>query len=226
MDSVIQLIAKKRNIEESEAKKLVERKISEFGSIIDEKSAEKIIALESGVEIEEKRAVAFSTLKEIFENKMNPANFIAKVARIYAPRTFEKDGRKGKVCNLEIIDSEGKATLVLWNEDARWMEKSKLEKGDVLIIEDAETRNFNPLEIHSGMLTEIRIFEEEGNTKGGNGNKNEEGNTEERKNNEDDSVKKIISNLPPIAKNTEKKLNGLKDGEIADIVARVVEKGS
>lgn len=48
-----------------------------------------------------------------------------------APRTFDKFGKKGKVCNALVQDETAKITLTLWNEDV-----DKVDVGDKVHLEN------------------------------------------------------------------------------------------
>ncbi|MBS3169232.1 hypothetical protein J4210_02005 [Candidatus Woesearchaeota archaeon] len=56
---------------------------------------------------------------EIKDVKPNQGNIdlVAEVKTKEAARTFEKFGKKGKVCNATLKDQSGEITLTLWNDD-------------------------------------------------------------------------------------------------------------
>ncbi|MBI4151645.1 hypothetical protein HY496_01630 [Candidatus Woesearchaeota archaeon] len=56
---------------------------------------------------------------EIKDVKANQGNIdlVAEVKSKESPRTFEKFGKKGKVCNATLHDKSGEITLTLWNDD-------------------------------------------------------------------------------------------------------------
>ncbi len=57
---------------------------------------------------------------EIKDVKANQGNIdlVAEVKTKEQTRSFEKFGKKGKVCNAVLKDSSGEITLTLWNDDA------------------------------------------------------------------------------------------------------------
>jgi len=57
---------------------------------------------------------------EIKDVKPNQGNIdlVAEVKTKEQSRTFEKFGKKGKVCNAVLKDKSGEITLTLWNDDA------------------------------------------------------------------------------------------------------------
>ena len=56
---------------------------------------------------------------EIKDVKPNQGNIdlVAEVKSKESPRSFEKFGKKGKVCNATLKDKSGEITLTLWNDD-------------------------------------------------------------------------------------------------------------
>jgi len=65
-------------------------------------------------------------IKEIQPNQGN-IEVTAQVAQKEAPRTFEKFGKQGKVCNVIIKDESGTIKLTLWNDDI-----DKINQGDTI----------------------------------------------------------------------------------------------
>ncbi len=57
---------------------------------------------------------------EIKDVKPNQGNIdlVAEVKTKEQSRSFEKFGKKGKVCNAVLKDKSGEITLTLWNDDA------------------------------------------------------------------------------------------------------------
>jgi len=65
-------------------------------------------------------------IKDIQPNQGN-IEITAEVAQKESPRTFEKFGKQGKVCNVIIKDESGTIKLTLWNEDI-----DKINQGDTI----------------------------------------------------------------------------------------------
>lgn len=55
-------------------------------------------------------------IKDIQPNQGN-VDVVAKIVVKEEPRTFEKFGKTGKVCNAKIKDDTGEIVLTLWNEE-------------------------------------------------------------------------------------------------------------
>ncbi|MFH1750392.1 MAG: hypothetical protein ABH863_01810 [Candidatus Micrarchaeota archaeon] len=152
---LLQQIMARADLSEEEVLHNLQVKKSEFQGLINDEAAARLIAKELGIFIEEEESGEFFNLADVQLAKPSETNSIVRVMGIYSPKSFETERKKGKVCNLEIADNTAKATLVLWDEDVRWMEKNGLERGDVLVLRGAQVKSYNPLELHSSLLTEI-----------------------------------------------------------------------
>ena len=70
-------------------------------------------------------------------------NVIARIVRIPRIRTFDKNGKEGKVLSLEIQDKTGKIQFTLWNRDTDIIEYLELKEGDSVKILGALGRTRN-----------------------------------------------------------------------------------
>ena len=69
-------------------------------------------------------------IKDVQPNKGN-IDVVVEVVQKESPRTFEKFGKKGKVCNAKVKDNSGEIVLTLWNDDA-----DKVNVGDKLHLQN------------------------------------------------------------------------------------------
>ena len=67
-------------------------------------------------------------------------NIIARIVRIPTIRSYEKNGKEGKVASLELQDKSGKITYTLWNNNVNLIESLGLEDGDTIKIIQAQAR--------------------------------------------------------------------------------------
>ena len=67
-------------------------------------------------------------------------NIIARILRIPTVRSYEKNGKEGKVASLELQDKSGKITYTLWNKNVELINDLKLEDGDTVKILAAQAR--------------------------------------------------------------------------------------
>lgn len=67
-------------------------------------------------------------------------NIIARIVRIPTIRSYEKNGKEGKVASLDLIDNSGKITYTLWNKNVELIQELGLEDGDTVKILQAQAR--------------------------------------------------------------------------------------
>ena len=67
-------------------------------------------------------------------------NIIARIKRIPTIRTYEKNGKEGKVASLELQDGSGQISYTLWNKNVELIEDLGLEDGDTVKILQAQAR--------------------------------------------------------------------------------------
>ncbi len=67
-------------------------------------------------------------------------NIIARILRIPTIRSYEKNGKEGKVASLELQDESGHISYTLWNKNVELIEDLKLEDGDTVKILQAQAR--------------------------------------------------------------------------------------
>ena len=71
------------------------------------------------------------------------------------PRTFEKFGKTGSVCNAKVKDETGEVKMTLWNDDIE-----KIKVGDKIHIENGWCSEFrDELQISSGKFGKIEVVE-------------------------------------------------------------------
>ena len=67
-------------------------------------------------------------------------NIIARIIRIPTVRSYEKNGKEGKVASLELQDDSGQISYTLWNKNVELIDDLKLEDGDTIKILQAQAR--------------------------------------------------------------------------------------
>ena len=67
-------------------------------------------------------------------------NIIARIFRVSTIRTYEKNGKEGKVATLELQDDSGQISYTLWNKNVDIIDELNLEDGDAVKILQAQAR--------------------------------------------------------------------------------------
>jgi ribosomal protein L40E len=159
-EQTVAKIASKLNCTSAEVEKRVADKVRKFEGFLTKEAALNLVASEAGVEPEKARNYALGEIRRLNELKAGEsAGVEVVVAHVFAPKRFEKNGRRGKVCNITIRDSTGEATLVLWGHDTRIAEE--VERGDVLEVRNASVKasrmQQSQVELHASLLTQVKV---------------------------------------------------------------------
>lgn len=140
---------------EEELLRRIEGKKSEYADLLTDAGAIYLLALDNG--LTHKKPAAAVMLKDVNDG-MRGLILNLKVKRIFEVKAFDKNGKAGKVCRLQVLDENGTdGIVVLWNKNAELVERFELEKDDSFEIRDAFCRSG---EIHSSdrALIKIRKF--------------------------------------------------------------------
>lgn len=139
LEEIINKIVEKTDLDKHKAESMIKEKESEFSGLISPEGAAHIIAKELGLNLLQK--VPKELKVENILSGMNSVNLTGKVVRIFEPREFEKNGKKGKVVNLIVADETGQIRMSLWNEQVSAVEEGQLEQGKVVDIENGYTKD-------------------------------------------------------------------------------------
>ena len=94
---------------------------------------------------------------EIKDLKPNTGNvdLVLEVVDKEEPRTFEKFGKSGSVCNLKVKDATGEVKMTLWNEDIE-----SVNVGDKIHLQNGWCSEFrDELQISSGKFGKVEILD-------------------------------------------------------------------
>ena len=67
-------------------------------------------------------------------------NIVARIIRIPRIRSFDRNGRDGKVASLELQDESGTMQFTLWNKDTALIDDLDLKEGNAIKIMGAQSR--------------------------------------------------------------------------------------
>lgn len=94
---------------------------------------------------------------EIKDLKPNAKNIdiVANIAEKESPRTFEKFGKSGRVCNAKLSDDSGEVKLTLWNDEV-----DMVGAGDRIHIKNGWCSEYKgELQLSAGKFGKIEIIE-------------------------------------------------------------------
>ena len=92
-------------------------------------------------------------IKDIQANQGN-IDIVAVIVEKEEPRSFEKFGKVGKVCNAKLKDDSGEIKLTLWNDDIE-----KVNQGDKIHLENGWCSEFrNEKQLSTGKSGKIEVL--------------------------------------------------------------------
>lgn len=122
--------------------------LSDYGAIY-------AVAKELAIPVEDEKTV-LSKISDIKAGK--PINLAGRVKAVYPVKEFQrKDGSKGKMASLILIDDSGETRLVLWNGGSELA--GRLQVGDILLVRNGYGRESlqGGAELHATSLTNLSI---------------------------------------------------------------------
>ena len=94
-------------------------------------------------------------IKDLQANQ-GKVDLVVEVTEKEEPRTFEKFGKTGRVCNAKVKDGTGSVTLTLWNDDI-----DKLTVGDKIRLQNGWCSEFKGAkQVSAGKCGKIEVCTE------------------------------------------------------------------
>jgi replication factor A1 len=158
LDEIIRTIANESGTEIGELEERIREKQDELGGLVTPEGAAHIVANEIGINLVKGTSTTPTLKIENIIPGMNSVDVVGRVFRVFPPREFNrKDGSKGRVCSIILLDDTGSIRTVLWDKDVSLVEEGKIKEGKLLKIRGGyskENQNEEP-EIHIGMRGRI-----------------------------------------------------------------------
>jgi len=148
-DLLLERISSSAGLAKTEVEKRVEARRAKLSGLISKEGAAQIIAAELGVKFDNVQL----KISELMAG-MKKVNVVGKVISIFPVRSFDKNGKSGKVANFIIADETGNSRVVLWDTNhIALIENGEIKQDDVVQITNASTREG---EIHLSGFSELR----------------------------------------------------------------------
>jgi hypothetical protein len=157
LNEIISQIKEKKGLTDEEIKLRISQKRDKLTGLVSEEGAAHILANELGIDLME--SIRKHGLKI---EKLRPGMRVAvtgKVIKNYEVRSFNKNGRSGKVGSFLIGDETGLVRIVLWdvNHIAK-MENGEIKPDVIVKVENANVRENNGYkEMHLGNYSDLTI---------------------------------------------------------------------
>jgi len=156
MDNYSQLVERislASKLPKEDIERKVEAKRAKLSGLVSKEGAAQIVAAELGINFDKERM----KISELVQG-MKKANVIGKILEVISIRSYNKNGREGKVANLVIADESNNVKTVLWDTNhIALFEQNKIKAGDVIEVSNAQVRNG---ELHLSSFSDIKLSKE------------------------------------------------------------------
>ncbi|MFA4953164.1 MAG: DUF2240 family protein [Candidatus Pacearchaeota archaeon] len=149
-EKILEKIANASGVEKEEIERRVEAKRAKLSGLISREGAAQVIAAELGINFDNEKL----KINELLPG-MRKVNVVGKVLNLFPVRSFNKNGKDGKVANFVIADETSNVKVVLWDTNhIELIEKGRVGEGSVIEISNASMRDN---EIHLGSFSEFKL---------------------------------------------------------------------
>jgi replication factor A1 len=152
-EKILERISRASGVGKEEIERKVEAKRAKLSGLISKEGAAQVIASELGINFDNEKL----KINELLSG-MRKANVVGKVINLSPVRSFNKNGKEGKVANIIIADETSNLKVVLWDtHHIDLIERKKISEGSVIEILNASMREN---ELHLGSFSELKLSDE------------------------------------------------------------------
>lgn len=151
---LIERIAKAASLSVEEIDRKVEAKRAKLSGLISKEGAAQIIAAELGVNLEKEKL----KIGELNQG-MKRVHVVGKVMQVFPVRSYNKNGREGKVASLLLADETSNIRVVFWDlNHIKLIEDGTIKVGQTLELSNGVVRNG---ELHLSSFADVKLSNEE-----------------------------------------------------------------
>ena len=156
-EQILERLKSKSEISEQEIDSRIKEKIESFNGLVSKEGAALILANELGIKIIETPSEPSKLKINQLLSGMQSIDILGKMLRAYPVRSFNKNGREGKVGSVILGDETGDVRVTFWNNQTSHI--TNLKRGSILKIMNAYSReNLNKeVELHVSDRSEVKI---------------------------------------------------------------------
>ncbi len=150
---LVERIARSSGLPAEDIERKIEAKRAKLSGLISKEGAAQVVASELGISFEKERM----KIDELVSG-MRKANVLGKIIQMFPVRSYEKDGKSGKIGSFVLADGSSNIRTVLWDTNhIDLIEKNTIKEGDVVDIANASVRNE---ELHLSGFSDIKLSNE------------------------------------------------------------------
>lgn len=153
-EEIVKRVCQETGKSREEVEQLVLEKKEKFSGLLTDTGAAFIVAKELGLELDAQRD--FAERKKINElnDGLKNVDVLVRVKQIFSEKEFEKNGKKGRLCNLIVEDETGDCRLTVWSKQVE--ELGNLKRGELLLLKNAYTSSFREkIQLNIGFAGQI-----------------------------------------------------------------------
>jgi ssDNA-binding replication factor A large subunit len=152
-EKLVDRISKSSNLPKEEIERKIEAKKAKLSGLISKEGAAQIVAAELGINFDQERL----KISELIQG-MKRANVIGKIIQLNPVRSFNKNGKEGKVASFLLADESSNIRTVFWDTNhISLIETGKLKENSVIEISNAGVRNG---ELHLSSFADVKESKE------------------------------------------------------------------
>jgi len=140
-EQILEQIAEQSKKPNNEIKKLIEDKKQKFSGLLTDSGAAFMVAKDLGVDVagQTMQKMSVGQLKDGMQN----VDLLVRAMQVFSPKQFEKNGKRGKLCNLVVADSSGEIRLTVWHDDVDKIQQQNVQRGSILLLHNCYVKSFN-----------------------------------------------------------------------------------
>ena len=142
-EEIVDKIVNEKGIPKQDIQSKVDYKLKQLSDLISKEGAAHIVANELGVKLVNPLQKRRMKIKDVIAG-LNSADIVGRVISVYQVRSYNKNGREGKVANFILGDETGTIRVVLWDTNhISNIESGTLKEGIVIKIKNAYVKDNN-----------------------------------------------------------------------------------
>ncbi|MBI5391566.1 hypothetical protein HZB00_01040 [Candidatus Woesearchaeota archaeon] len=156
-ESIVSKIVAAAKLSPEQVEEKVQKKLADLNDLVSKEGAAHIVANDLGVSLFESVPARASKIKDLRPG-MGNVEVSGRIITLYEPRSFQKNGRAGKVMSFTLGDETESVRVAVWDENLI-QEIAKCKEGDVIKIKNAYVKenNIQRPEVHIGNKAQIVI---------------------------------------------------------------------
>ncbi|MBN2015188.1 MAG: hypothetical protein JW778_08410 [Candidatus Altiarchaeota archaeon] len=155
VENLIKKVVKESGKSEKEVRAMMEKRKEATHGLLSDYGAIYAVAKEFGIGFNNEKSV-ITKLSDIEAQKA--FNIVGRVKAVYPPKAFDrKDGSKGRLSSLILLDDSGERRMILWDSNSELA--NNISKGDVISAKNIYGKEGinKEVELHATSLTNISI---------------------------------------------------------------------